>query len=260
MTAETPIDAAFLAMEAAPEDEAARRRFHERLMDAELFVLLEAEPEGATLRPLVFDLEEGRFALAFDRDARLAAFLDAPAPYAALAGRRLASALAGSGVGLGLNLGAAPSATLLPAEAVDWLADMARAAAAEAAAVRPTAVRPPHDATEALVAALDAKVAAMAGRIDAAWLATLEHGDDAGRLVLAVAGATPTAEAGIAAAVAEAATFAGIEIDVAFLAVDAPARGAFERNGLRFDPPVPPAPTPPGRPGGDPGRPPILRR
>lgn len=261
MTDETPLDAAFRAMEAEPDDETARQRFHERLMDAELHVLLEAEPAGAALRPLVLDLEEGRFALAFDRDVRLAAFLDAPAPYAALAGRRLMAALAGRGVGLGLNLGVAPSGTLLPAAAIDWLAAMGDGLTLGEEVARPRMVRSPCGAPETLIAALDAKIAAMAGRIEAAWLATMDHGDDSARLVLAIAGAAPRAEAGIAAAVAEAAAFSGggIAIDVAFLEPGAPARSAFERNGLRFDPPVPDAPSPRRRPGGDPDRPPILR-
>ena len=40
MTEETPLDAAHAAMEAAPEDDAARLRFYERLADSELFLLL----------------------------------------------------------------------------------------------------------------------------------------------------------------------------------------------------------------------------
>lgn len=258
---ETPLDAAFRAMEAAPEDEAARLRFHERVLDAELFVLLEEEPRGEAIRPMIFPLDEGRFALAFDRDARLAAFVETPAPYAALAGRRLARALAGSGVGIGLNLGVAPSQTLLPAAAIDWLAERAAAAGAAAELSDARAVRRPAAATPALIAALDAKVAAMAGRIDAAWLVTIEHADGAARLALAIAGATPAAEPGIAAAVAEAAQFsaAGIALDVAFLGADPAARAAIARHGLRFDPPRPEPPRAPRAPGSDPDRPPKLR-
>lgn len=263
---ETPLDAAFRAMEAAPDDDAAERRFHERVLDAELFVLLEAEPEGAALRPRIFVLEEGRFALAFDRDSRLAAFVEAPAPYAALAGRRLVQALAGSGVGLGLNLGVAPSQTLLPAAAIDWLAERAAAPAAAAAEVAGArAVRPPRAATPALIAGLDAKVAAMAGRIEAAWLVAIVHADGVERLTLAVAGAAAAAEPGIAAALAEAAQFSAgaAGLDVGFLGADpgaeGAARAAIERHGLRFDPPRPEPAPPPRAPGSDPNRPPKLR-
>ena len=37
---ETPLDLAFAAMQAAPDEDAPRLRFYERLADAELFLLL----------------------------------------------------------------------------------------------------------------------------------------------------------------------------------------------------------------------------
>ena len=60
----------------------------------ELFLLIEEAEDGAEVRPRVFALEEGRFVLAFDREDRLAAFAEGPAPYAALPGRVLAQRLA----------------------------------------------------------------------------------------------------------------------------------------------------------------------
>ena len=71
------------------------------------------KPPKARSTCAVYDLSDGRFVLAFDREERMAAFLDAPAPFAALSGRRLAALLDGRKLGLALNLGA-PSATLLP--------------------------------------------------------------------------------------------------------------------------------------------------
>lgn len=258
---ETPLDAAFRAMEAAPDDLAARLLFHERLMDAELFVPLDAEAEEEPPRPQVFALDEGPFVLAFDRDLRLAAFLDAPAPYAALSGRGLMAALSGRGIGVALNPAVAPSQTLLTPEAVAWLAAMAAEAPARTSA-RARAVTPPRGAPAALIAALDTKLAAMAGLAPAAWLVTLELADGTPRLTLAVAGAPAAAEPGIAEAVAEAVRFCGAEgaeLDVTFLGCGSPALAAIERVGLRFDPPAPPPPTPAAAPGSDPRRPPILR-
>ena len=46
MTDPTPLDLAHAAMEAAPEDDAARLRFYERLADGEVFLLLAGAPEG----------------------------------------------------------------------------------------------------------------------------------------------------------------------------------------------------------------------
>lgn len=258
---ETPLDAAFRAMEAAPDDAAARLRFHERVLDAELFVLLETEAEGGRLRPRVFDAPDGRVALAFDRDARLAGFLTAPAPYAALSGRRLAAALAGSGVGVALNPGAA-SETVLSAEAVDWLAGMA-SGRAELAAARLREVAPPRGAAPALIAALEIKLAAMADRVAAAWLVLLVFEDGGARLGLGIAGVPEAGEAAVAAAISEVVRFSGLEdggLDVTFLGAGGRARMAFERVGLRFErPPVPAPETPRGAPGSDPSRPPILR-
>ena len=76
MTELTPLDLAHAAMEAAPEDDAARLRFFERLADSELFILLDKEPEGERISPQVFDTGEGQFVLVFDRQERLAQFAD----------------------------------------------------------------------------------------------------------------------------------------------------------------------------------------
>jgi hypothetical protein len=86
----TPLDLAFAAQERAPEDAALRLRFHERVLDTELFVALEEAPGPALLRPQVFVLDEGAYILAFDREERLAAFLAALTEFASLSGRRLA--------------------------------------------------------------------------------------------------------------------------------------------------------------------------
>lgn len=261
---ETAIDRAFRAMEAEPENAAARARFHERVLDAELHLLLEAEPEtDERLRPWIFEIPEGRFVLAFDRDARLAAFLAEPMPCAVLAGRRLVEMVAGHGLGLGLNLGDAPSATLLPAEAVDWLATMAGSAPerVESAARR---LGPPGTATPALIEALDHKLAAMAGVIGAAHLVEAEYADGTRALLLLLAGVVDGAQAGVAAGIAETARLGGAaSLDVAFLAGDAPALAAARARGLTFELPPVRAPEPAERPvppGMDPDRPPILRR
>ena len=46
MTEMTPLDTVHAAMEAAPQDDAARLRFYERLADSELFLLLTEEAQG----------------------------------------------------------------------------------------------------------------------------------------------------------------------------------------------------------------------
>ena len=151
----TPLDAAHAAMQAAPQDDVARLRFYERIADAELFLLLEAEPEGDQIRPVLFD---ARYVMVFDRAARLAAHVGQTAPYVALSGRAIAGMLAGQDLGMAVNVGVAPSEILLPAEALDWLRETL---AHEAGAVeaRIEQVLPPKGLPEDLITALDTAVA-----------------------------------------------------------------------------------------------------
>lgn len=265
MATETMLDRAHAAMEAAPEDDAARLRFYERLADAELFLLLEAEPIGETIAPQVFPLDEGRFALAFDTEERLAEFTGAPAPYAALPGRVIARGLAGECVGLGLNLGVVPSAFLMPAEALGWLAGTLDHTP-EHAQGQITSVAAPTRLPEAVVAALDAKLAGLAGLARAAHLVAVSYGDGRRGHLLAFEGAVEGAEAALAKAVSEALVFSGIEageIDVAFPGAGDQLTARVARVSLRFDLPEPEVDTAqvvtPAAPGMDPARPPKLR-
>lgn len=263
MTAFTPLDAAHEAMEFADAADAARLRFYATLADTELCVLLEREVEGATLSPQVFPLGEGPVVLAFDSEDRLAAFAEGPAPYAALPGRVLAGLLAGQGLGLGLNLGVAPSSMLLPPDAVAWLAGMVEAAPEEVDG-RPDEIGPPDGLPEAVRAALLATLARARGIAAAAWLASVRYGDGREGFLLAFTGAEPGSEEALAHAAGGAVGFsdaAPLSLDVTFLAVDDPAVARLARVAERIDlsPPAP-EPAPVQRaPGSDPDRPPILR-
>ena len=119
----TLLDAAHAAVSADPGNEALRLRFFERLADGEMVLLLAREAVGDTLEPRIFDLEDGPVVLVFDREERLASFTGGIAPYAALPGRLIAGLLKGRGIGMGVNLGVAPSSMLLPPAAMDWLAE-----------------------------------------------------------------------------------------------------------------------------------------
>ena len=254
----TPLDAAHAAMEAS---DAARLRFFERLADGELFLLLAREAEGSEVEARVFELEDGPVALAFDRETRLAEFTGAPAPYAALSGRTVAALLRGRGIGLGVNLGVAPSSILIPAEAVDWLAETLDREPDEALA-RAREVRPPGDLPPALLQALDAKLPAAAGLARMAYLAGVTFEDGRRSHLLAFVDAVPGAEDALAQAASEALTFSGLEmgqIDVAVLRASDPLAARLSRVGLRFDLPRPLEAGTPIAPGMDPARPPKLR-
>ena len=262
---QTPIDTAHAAMVARPQDDAARLAFFERLADAELVLMLTAEPEGEQIAPELFAVQGGRFVLAFDAEERLAAFAGRPVPYAALPGRVIAALAAGQGIGLGLNLGAG-SETLLGPDELGWLAEVLEHGPAQAEG-RIRAYHPP-DAPDRLVQALAAKLARAAGLARAAWLVgTTDAGGGRGHL-LAFDGARPEAQPALARAVHEALVFSGIEagaLDVTFLPEadpePSPAAARIARVALRLDIPEPPRPEPatPAAPGTDPDRPPRLR-
>ena len=261
MTDLTPLDTAHAAMEAAPEDAAARLRFYETLAASELYLLLKSEAEGDRLDPEVFDLSDHSFVLVFDREDRLAQFAGSIVPYAALSGRSIATMLAGQGLGLGVNLEVAPSSILLPPEAVDWLAETLSDAPSEIEA-RPEKLSAPKGLPENLLLALDARLATMAGLAELAYLARVTYDTGAQGHLLGFVGAKPEAEAALARAVSEVLIFSGLEaaaLDVAFFAASDPVAARLAQCGLRFDLPEPPRPTVRAAPGSDPDKPPLLR-
>jgi hypothetical protein len=257
----TLLDAAHAAVSADPENEAKRLRFFERLADGEMVLLLAQEAAGETLEPRVFDLEDGPVVLVFDREERLAAFSGGIAPYAALPGRVIAGMLKGQGIGLGVNLGVAPSSMLLPPEALDWLAETLEGGPEEVEGHPEEFFIP--TVPEAVLQALDAKLAKAAGLATGAVLAGVRYTDGRRGHLLAYLDAADGAEAALAGAVREALVFSGIEaaeLDVIFLKGADAASVALGRVGLRFDLTLTAVDRPvPSAPGLDPSRPPKLR-
>lgn len=259
--ADTLLDLAYAATESHPEDVSARLRFYSRLVEGELFLLLEGEPIGDHINPKVFDLEDGPIILAFDTETRLTDFTGMPAPYAALPGRAAVQMLAGQSLGIGLNLGVAPSSRLLPPEIIDWLAETLTERPQELQ-LRASRLSPPKGLPEALLSALDQRLARMEGLAQMAYLAGAEYeGGRAGHM-LAFVDAVAEAEGALANAVQGALSLSGVEagaLDVTFIAADDSRAAEFARVGLRFDLPQPQKPDAPIAPGSDPARPPRLR-
>ena len=259
----TPLDVAHAAMDASPEDDAARLRFYERLSDSELFLLLVQEADGDQINPETFDLADARFVLVFDRVERLAQFVGKPAPYAALSGRVIAQMLAGQGIGLGVNLEVAPSQMLIPAEAVGWL-DKTLAHRPDEVEARAEELYAPKGLPEELLTALDAKLASATGLANNAYLVAIRYeGGGTGHL-LGFVGAIEGAENALANAANEALTFSGIEagsIDVGFFKQSDPMAAAMAKVGLRFELPKAEQRGQIERaaPGSNPEKPPILR-
>lgn len=258
---QTRLDLAHAHMEAAPSDDAARLSFFERLAESELFVLLESEPQGDQVRPRIFPADGGQYVLVFDRAERLAEFAQAQAPYAAMSGRAVVAMLQGHGVGLGVNLGVAPSSILLPQEAVDWLAQMVAQRPSQVQA-SPDEISPPGDLPQTVLEGLDKKLATAEGLAATAYLANVRYQTGAESHILAFIDAVPGAEPALAAAVNEVLAFSGLEaaaLDVAFFRASDTVAASFARVGLRFDLPKPQAAAAPTAPGRNPDKPPRLR-
>jgi hypothetical protein len=260
----TPLDHAHLQAEADPDDIPARLRFYARLIEAEMFLLLETEAQGDQISPRVFELEDGPILLAFDLESRLSDFTGMPAPYAALPGRVLVQMLAErGGLGLGLNLGDAPSARVLPPEIIDWLAESLGEAPARQEA-RIERLHAPRGLPDLVVTALDDALRRMAGLARLAYLAGAEFEGGRRGHVLALIDAQDGSEGALARAVQNALALSGVEagaLDVTFLSASEQRAAEFARVGLRIDLPEPPEAeviefTPPGM---DPARPPRLR-
>lgn len=259
---ETLIDLAWSEAEAAPEDGVLRLHYYSRLVEAEIYLLLEREAEGDAITPKVFELDDGPIVLAFDTEPRLTEFTGLPAPYAAISGRVLVEMLTGKGLGMGLNLGVAPSSRLLPPEIIDWLAQMLLERPQELQS-RVTALHPPKGLPEKLLLALDQRLARMEGLARMAYLTVAEYENGTRGHMLAIIDVAPGAEATLARAVQGALSFSGIEagmLDVTFLSAQDARAADCARVGLRFDLPQPEAaPDSHSVPGMDPTRPPRLR-
>lgn len=260
---ETPLDRAHAAMEAALEDDAARLRFYERLADAELFLMLSEEPVGEAISPELFEVQDARFVLAFDLEERLTAFAERAVPYAAMSGRALARMAADQGIGLALNIEVAPSAILLPTDALAWLVTTLGHAPQQAEAL-PKTLHAPTGLPETLLTALDTKLATATGLARKAYLAGVTYDDGTRGHLLGITGAQPGAEGALASAVNEALVFSGLDagaLDVTFVDETNPLAPELARVALRFDIPQPPEHRERRveAPGSDPDKPPKLR-
>ena len=256
----TPLDQAHQAMQQS-DAEADRLRFFERLADAELFLLLEAEPQDEVVEPMVFDTGDAKLLVAFDREDRLTAFTGTISPYAALSGRAIAEMLSGSGYGLGVNLDAGESAIVLPSEAMDWLHETL-SDRPQSIEERPIEIAAPTGLPESFLQALDTKLALASGLASAAFLASVIYAPARPGHLLAFIDTPASAEPSLAQAVSEALVFSGLEageLDVAFFAGDDPMVERLAKVGLRFDLPEPEAALHPKAPGSDPDNPPKLR-
>jgi hypothetical protein len=238
----TPLDRAHAAAAQPGAGDAAMARFYALLVETPLMVPVHPVAEDAPVSPQVFEVSTGPVALAFDADERMTAFIGGAVEYVSLTGRALVAALAERGLGLGLNLGEAPSAMLLEADTVRWIAAEMGGEVAAMDLGGAMTLNPPAGAPRALMAALAERVAQMPGLVQEAWLVSLAPEGGASRLVLLIlpGSAARRAVPGVVTALGRAAAVHGAEAgEVAVGVLDdahpllAPAR----RTGLALHPP-----------------------
>ncbi len=256
---ETLLDKAHADMQADVNNSAARLRFYEKFAGVELFLLLKSEASGDQISPEVFELPDNSYVLAFDREDRLSGFTGQPSPYAALSGQGICKMLSENNLGLGLNLDVAPSSTLIPPEAVRWVADMETAPEMREEKARNFST--PKGLDQDFLTLLDTRLAAATGLAAMAYLVGVTYEDGTQGHLLAFIDALPDACDSLVKTVAQALVFSGLNtevLDVAFFQASDPVAATLAKNGLRFDLPQPEKHVPVA-PGTDPEKPPVLR-
>lgn len=243
-------------------DSAARAAYLAGLADCELCVALlrDAEDDRAELR--LFTLEQGPVALVTDSDERLAAFLGAAVPYAAMPGRALAALLAEQGIAALVNPGA-PSEALLDPATLGWLvAQISEALPETAPGERPARLLAPDSTAVAQWSApLQARMALLGEHLTALALVGAQWPDGREGHLIVVQGAAPDDHPALAKALAEMIAFApeeAVPLDLVFDLAPLP-DGALILAAPPPDPGDQKAPKQPKAPGSDPARPPILR-
>jgi hypothetical protein len=246
-----------------PADHSARMRFFNAFCDAEVFLLLNEEPDEGSLSPVVLDAEGRGHVLAFASEEHLADYSAQVAPYAALSGRVIVDMLTQAELAIAFNWGVLVSEMVITAEEITWLNGVI-SEAPETHNARPTSFFALGQERDTLSRVLVEKLISASELAQAFWLIGVGYETGAKGVMLCIVDAPLEAEAPLAKAALEAIAFCGYEnllFDVSFLKHHEKAVEAIERQGQRLVFPKRPPVTPKQRsmPGSDPARPPKLR-
>lgn len=255
----TPLDAVLTEYMKDQTALDARLRVFEQFLSAELFIALKEEPVEDVIKPLLFDISDGRFALVFDKEDRLTSFLGGVQDFACLSGRALLELFRSQDVGLGVNLSQEESCALFTPEDLDWCAQFA--VEPEQSEQKFLSVRSVVDFPPELLAALDRKIASLSGFAKSAYLVSLQDATGTSRNSLVFTDALLPSEKRIAETISETVRLSdsGHSLDVVFLPKQHSAISSIEKFGLRFDISEPEQAQPLQAPGSDPSKPPKLR-
>ena len=253
----TPLDEALGAMRADPEADRLRRAYFDRLSLVELFLLLDAEPDDESVKPRVFELDDGPVVLAFDTEQRLTDFAGASF-YLGLPGAELIELVASSRLGLGINFGTDGAEVMMAPEDAAWLS--ARLAGQTQELTGPLSRLERPAASDELIAALDARLATAGGVLSEAVLVGTAEASGTQGLVLVLVDIGDADAAKLSRSIAQALAVLGqdVRLDVTGLAHGDPRLAKIRQLGLAFAVPEPPTQATPEAPGMDPAKPPKL--
>jgi len=178
----TRLDSVFVSAMAAKE-EAAMAAFYDALAASVLYLPIEGDPEADDASPMALELEGGPTLLVFDTEARLADFVNKPMGYASASGRAVIEMAARAGAQIGVNFGPAPSATLLPADVVAWIAE-ALTTPVEIRDLSQVLISPSQAPEAGLLEALAERLAEFSDVVAEAWLVQVESGEGTPGLAL----------------------------------------------------------------------------
>lgn len=195
---ESRIDEAWAAARAAEAttgrvedlDDEVAARFIDAVLNEPLFCPVwdrdggeDGADDEAQITPKMIEHEGRDTLLVFDSEDRLSSFVEEPTDFVAYPGRVFFDLARGQNAQIALNLGVAPSSTVFAPETVDAIIDLVASAeeSFEIGAGQPLEVGAPTEASESLLSAVSARLAAARALVRQAWLFSVSYDGAAGK-------------------------------------------------------------------------------
>lgn len=200
--ASTPIDEAWIAARTAEREaeetvgDDIAARFIDVVLNEPLFCPVWDDEQGQeagdapdagagedAIAPKMVEIEGVDTLLLFDTEERLAAYVAEPTSFVALPGRVFFELARDQGAQIALNLDVAPSSTMFAHETVDAVAELVEATeeTLDVAGDQPLEVGAPDYASETLLSALSARLAAARKLVAEGWLFSVSYAGEGGR-------------------------------------------------------------------------------
>ncbi|MDT2075476.1 MAG: SseB family protein [Planktomarina sp.] len=257
----TPLERSIIMLEAAPDDTTRFSAVIERLVDAEVFLALEATTSDVEVKPRTVLLNAQEYIAIYDTELRLAEAIGGEAEYLTVSGRALVQMLESQNVGIALNPGTTAIGYIFELETLRWLA-LSLDERPNEMSEQITQVSPPPVLSPKALDALSIKLTAAQGLAEYAVLVEATGLNGAKNPTLFFVGLVPDAQADLAKLIQEYLQFSeqgSLAWDISYLAPTHSIVDKLLHVGLRFDLPAAEVAVDRPAPGSVPGQPPILR-